>query len=139
MKKDVGFGDLFGRAWGIFKSKFVLLAGLAFVLSFLPNLIYGFWVDRRMINLLDSNVLPTAGEIYSEAVVGVPAVLVLSVLSILMTMSVIYLLNVKSKKVMNFGEVVKGGLNFLWAGILVSLLLFVFLMGNPSNAIIYYR
>lgn len=127
MKKSFGFGDLFGRSWDIFRSKFGLLVGLAFVFSFLPNLIYGFWMSGRE-DVWAGDVVPSVAEVWSEVAVGVPAVVVLSVLSIFMTVCVVYLLNVKSKRVMSFGEAVKGGSNYLWSGILLSLLLFVFLV-----------
>ena len=127
MEDSVRFGDLFGRAWGVFKSKFALLVSLVFVFSFIPNLIYTFWAESRE-GIWDAEVIPATVEIYKDIFVTVPGVVIISVLSILMTVSVIYLLNVKSKKVMSFGEAIRGGSGFLWSGILLTLLLIVFLI-----------
>ena len=58
MKESIKFGELFGGVWEIFKSKFVLLVSLVFVLSFVPNLIYYLWINGQK-------------DIYAESVVGV--------------------------------------------------------------------
>ncbi len=127
MKKGVMFGDLFGKSWAIFKSKFVLLVGLVFVFSFVPNLIYTFWMNGRT-DIFAGEGVPIASEVFRELSAVAPGILLLLVSSIFMSVSVIYLLNVKSRKILSFSEVIKGGSGFLLKGILLYILLMVFLI-----------
>lgn len=74
-------------------------------------------------------VTPSAGEVFREILFVFPGSLVVWVLSLVLSLSIIYVLNSKAgKKKLTFGDAVKGGAGFLIAGILVSLLLVVFLI-----------
>jgi hypothetical protein len=128
MGKDFTFGEVFGNSWNLFKSKFGLLASLAFIFYFLPTVIYGFWTKSRA-GLLGGLATPTVGEFFRELFVVLPGGIVVGILSLVASLSIIYFLNNKPKKGgLTFGESLKGGLSFLIAGILVTLLVFIFLI-----------
>ena len=126
MKKEVAFGGVLGDSWNLFRSKFGLFALIAFVFSFIPTVAYGLFVGKSTV--ADAIANQSTREVVREILFVVPGSIVVWILSLLVSLSVIFVLNNEKKKGMTFGDAVKGGAGFLIAGILVSLLLVVFLI-----------
>lgn len=129
MKKEVTFGGVFGDSWNLFTSKFGLFALLAFVFYYLPTVVYKLWaLSRFKSSGVIAELAPIATETLGDTLALYSGSIVIWVLGLVMSLSIIYVLNVKSKKGLTFGKMLKGGFGFLVAGILVSLLLIVFLI-----------
>ena len=128
VSKNFTFGSVFGNSWRLFKSKLGLFVSLAFVFYFLPTVIYGFWTRSRA-GVLGGLATPTAGEFFREFAILIPGGIIVGILSLVASLSIIYVLNNEPKKGgLTFGQSLKGGLGFLVAGILVTLLVIIFLI-----------
>jgi len=122
------FGEIFEKSWNIFSSRFGILVSLGVLFSFLPNVILEMWKMKRAAFLPAENVA-TFGDYLKELQILSPLLFCLFLLSIFLTVSVIYVLNYGSKKKpIDFSFALKGGWSFYGKGILLNFLLLVFLI-----------
>jgi len=134
MKK--GFGDLFGESWKEYKSSFGLFSKLFVVFYLIPSIILSaltilFFRDVSSITAAESagEALDLLTEMIAQSIGLISLSLFFMVFYLIMGIAFIYVAIFKQKNTqMSFGQAVKGGLNYFWVYIGLSLLLIVFLI-----------
>lgn len=126
MKGD--FGDLFQESWETFTSKFALLGLIGVIFSLIPNSVFSLWENSRT-SYLPQNATPTLTQMIAEAKAISPWIFALFLFSTFFTVAIIYALNIKdNKKKVGLGFVMDGAWKFYFSALLLSVLLYVFLI-----------
>ena len=100
-----GFGDLLGLSWSEFKGNFWNFAKVILLFSFIPFVLFGIigWVTDSAIFLGFSSIITM-------------------VLYFVMAVSLIYMVFLKPEKI-NVKDSIKGGMNFFWRYIWLSIIM----------------
>ncbi len=133
MNKEINFVDILKTSWGVFLEKFWRLSLLGALFLFPSALIVNIWIFHNMSIFHSHNFIILLGILLKNY----PWIFLMSIVSIFLNLSIIYVLNNDTKKKpINFTKALRGGWNFYGKGLLLGLLLFIFLIPLYSLFII---